>query len=89
MTIWTPLDIADRNVRYDVTRSAPACKFLARAIPTNLSSFDDEEEAIAAVGNLETYYGPELSVREENLDNGDSICVFWAEWDETLGRYVN
>lgn len=87
--VWSPMDIADRNVRYDIIRIAPKSDFLARALPTNLSSFDDVEEAIAVIGNCENYHGIELSICEEDLDSGNSACVFSAEWDEELGRYLN
>jgi len=81
--MWTPVD-NETNHTFTVTRRDRGITYLARACPLTITSFDDLEEAVAFVGNLEDFRGDELSIRDENDE-----CHFAAEWDEDLGRYLN
>lgn len=74
---------AEKRGPFTVWRDAPECEFLARSIITNIASFDDEDNAIAFIGNCEVYRGDVLSIEQ------DGKTLFNAEWAETLGRYLN
>ncbi|MBR0721803.1 hypothetical protein [Bradyrhizobium manausense] len=68
---------------YTVWRDAPEDEYLARAIQTNLISFDNYEQAVAFIGNCDAYRGDVLSIEK------DGKTLFDAMWAETIGRYLN
>lgn len=84
--IETPLDY-ERALRFDVCRRRR--RFDGTRYVENVRGFDDLDHAIAAIGNTEQYAGDSLWVDEIALTSGNEVCVFAAEWDEGLGRYLN
>ncbi|MDP3078653.1 hypothetical protein [Bradyrhizobium sp.] len=77
----------DRILRFDVYRKRTG--FDGQRFDECIISFDEEDQAIAFVGNTETHYGADLCVREVDVRTDDEVCILAAEWDEDHSRYMN